>query len=72
MKQWLNKLISVGDEVSSKRFIALLGSLVLLATLVANSFSHQDIAPSDALVNAVLVLTLGCFGFTSIDKFAKK
>jgi hypothetical protein len=72
MKQWLNKLISVGDEVSSKRFIALLGSIVLLATLVANSFSHQDIAPSDALVNAVLVLTLGCFGFTSIDKFAKK
>ena len=72
MKTWLNKLISVGDEVSSKRFIALLGSVVLLATMVANSFSHQDIAPSDALVNAVLVLTLGCFGFTSIDKFAKK
>ena len=71
MKTWLNKLISVGDEVSSKRFIALLGSIVLLATMVANSFSHQDIAPSDALVNAVLVLTLGCFGFTSIDKFAK-
>lgn len=71
MKQWITKLLSVGDEVSSKRFIALLGSLVLLGTLIANSFSHQDIAPSDALVNAVLVLTLGCFGFTSIDKFAK-
>jgi len=72
MKTWITKLLSVGDEVSSKRFIALLGSLVLLGTLIANSFSHQDIAPSDALVNAVLVLTLGCFGFTSIDKFAKK
>lgn len=71
MKTWITKLLSVGDEVSSKRFIALLGSLVLLGTLIANSFSHQDIAPSDALVNAVLVLTLGCFGFTSIDKFAK-
>lgn len=72
MKTWITKLLSVGDEVSSKRFIALLGSLVLLGTLIANSFTHQDIAPSDALVNAVLVLTLGCFGFTSIDKFAKK
>jgi len=71
MKTWFSKLISVGDEVSSKRVVALLGSFVLLATLVANSFTHQDIAPSDALVNAVLVLTLGCFGFTSIDKFAK-
>ena len=72
MKTWITKLLSVGDEVSSKRFIALLGSIVLLATLVANAFTHQDIAPSDGLVNAVLVLTLGCFGFTSIDKFAKK
>lgn len=68
----MNKLVGVGDEVSSKRFVALLGSLVLLGTLVANSFTDQDIAPSDALVNAVLVLTLGCFGFTSLDKFAKK
>lgn len=72
MKTWITKLLSVGDEVSSKRFIALLGSIVLLATMVANSFTHQDIAPSDGLVNAVLVLTLGCFGFTSLDKFAKK
>lgn len=71
MKTWITKLLSVGDEVSSKRFIALLGSIVLLGTLVANSFTHQDIAPSDSLVNAVLVLTLGCFGFTSLDKFAK-
>lgn len=72
MKQWITKLLSVGDEVSSKRFVALLGSLIIFGTLVANSFTDQDIAPSDALVNAALVLTLGCFGFTSIDKFAKK
>lgn len=71
MKTWITKLLSVGDEVSSKRFIALLGSIVLLGTLIANSFTDQSIAPSDALVNAVLVLTLGCFGFTSLDKFAK-
>jgi len=65
-------MFSVGDEVSSKRFIAIIGSITLFATLVINSFSNQDIAPSDSLVNAVLVITLGCFGFTSIDKFAKK
>jgi hypothetical protein len=40
--------------------------------LVINSFSPQTIGPSDGLVNAVLVLTLGCFGFTSLDKFARK
>ena len=72
MKEWFSKLIAVGDEVSSKRVIGLLGALVLMTMLVVNSFSPQDIAPSDGLVNAVLVLTLGCFGFTSLDKFARK
>jgi len=43
-----------------------------MTMLVVNSFSPQNIAPSDGLVNAVLVLTLGCFGFTSLDKFARK
>jgi len=64
--------LSEGDAVSSKRFIGLLGAMILLVMLVVNSFSPQDIAPSDGLVNAVLVLTLGCFGFTSLDKFARK
>ena len=72
MKQWIKNLLSEGDAVSSKRFIGLLGAFTLLVMMVVNSFSPQDIAPSDGLVNAVLVLTLGCFGFTSIDKFAKK
>jgi hypothetical protein len=72
MKEWFSKLIAVGDEVSSKRVIGLLGALVLMTMLVVNSFSPQNIAPSDGLVNAVLVLTLGCFGFTSLDKFARK
>ena len=69
---WIKNLLSDGDAVSSKRFIGLLGAMVLLVMLVVNSFSPQDIAPSDGLVNAVLVLTLGCFGFTSLDKFARK
>jgi len=72
MKEWFSKLIAVGDEVSSKRVIGLLGAFVLMTMLVVNSFSPQNIAPSDGLVNAVLVLTLGCFGFTSLDKFARK
>jgi len=69
---WIKNLLSDGDAVSSKRFIGLLGALTLLVMLVINSFSPQTIGPSDGLVNAVLVLTLGCFGFTSLDKFAKK
>jgi len=69
---WIKNLLSEGDAVSSKRFIVILGALVLLVMLVINSFSPTTIGPSDGLVNAVLVLTLGCFGFTSLDKFARK
>ena len=69
---WIKNLLGEGDAVSSKRFIGILGALVLLVMLIINSFSPTTIGPSDGLVNAVLVLTLGCFGFTSLDKFARK
>lgn len=69
---WIKNLLSEGDAVSSKRFIGILGAFILLTMLIINSFSPTTIGPSDGLVNAVLVLTLGCFGFTSLDKFAKK
>jgi len=72
MKDWIKNLLSEGDAVSSKRFVALLGAVLLFTMFVATSFNPKDIAASDTLVNAVLVLTLGCFGFTSLDKFARK
>jgi hypothetical protein len=72
MNTWIKNLLSDGDSVSSKRFVGLLSALLLLAMFVVTSFNPKDVAASDTLVNAVLVLTLGCFGFTSLDKFAKK
>ena len=69
---WIKNLLSEGDAVSSKRFIGILGALTLVVMFIINSFSPTSIGPSDGLVNAVLVLTLGCFGFTSLDKFARK
>lgn len=72
MKEWITKLIGVGDEVSSKRVIGILGALVLMGTMIANSFSPKDIAPSKELVEAVEYLTIAMFFGTAIEKFAKK
>jgi hypothetical protein len=72
MKEWVTKLLGVGDEVSSKRVIGVLGALVLFGTLIANSFSPKDIAPSKELVEAVEYLTIAMFFGTAIEKFAKK
>jgi hypothetical protein len=45
---------------------------VLFGTLIANSFSPKDIAPSKELVEAVEYLTIAMFFGTAIEKFAKK
>jgi hypothetical protein len=72
MKEWVTKLFSVGDEVSSKRVVGILGALVLFATMIANSLSPKDIAPSKELVEAVEYITIAMFFGTAIEKFAKK
>ena len=45
--------------------------IFLNITLIANSFSHGDIKPSDILVQTVGMLAFGCLGLTSIDKYTK-
>lgn len=72
MKDWLTKLFGVGDEVSSKRVIGILGALVLFGTMIANSFSPVDVAPSKELVEAVEYLTIAMFFGTAVEKFAKR
>jgi fluoride ion exporter CrcB/FEX len=70
---FLAKLFCEGNEPSSKRFVGILGSLTLFGTLFANSFSHLDHAPSEALVNAVALLSFGALGITGAEKiFSKK
>ena len=72
MKEWVTKLFGVGDEVSSKRVIGVVGAVVLFGTMIANSFSPKDVAPSKELVEAVEYITIAMFFGTAIEKFAKK
>jgi hypothetical protein len=59
-------------EISSKRVVGIVGAVVLFGTMIANSFSPLDIAPSAELVSAVEWVTILCLGFTSVEKFSKK
>lgn len=72
MKEWVNKLLGVGDDVSSKRLVGILGSLVLFGTMLANSFSPIEVAPSKELVEAVEYITIAMFFGTAVEKFVKK
>jgi hypothetical protein len=72
-KNWVIDLFK--DErgsTSVKPLIAFIGALFLCVTMTLNSFSHADFAPSDNLVNAVLVITAIGMGADTLDKFSHK
>ena len=57
-KQWVIDLFK--DErgsTSVKPVIAFVGAMFLCVTMMINSFSHADFAPSPELVNAVMIIT---------------
>jgi hypothetical protein len=74
MKKFFSQIFQ--DEkgnYSSKRFIGIIAGLTLCVTMIINSYSENNIKPSDTLVNAVAMLSFGCLGLASADKiFAKK
>lgn len=51
-------------EYSSKRFVGVLGALVLFVSMIYYN--------TDKLVEAVEFVTILALGFTTIDKFSKK
>lgn len=72
-KQWILDLFK--DErgsTSIKPVIAFIGALFLCGTMTANSFTHGDIRPSDALVEAVMIITAIGMGADTLDKFSFK
>jgi hypothetical protein len=72
-KGFIAKLFCEGNEPSSKRFVGISGSVTLFVTLFANSFSHLEQAPSEALINAVAFLSFGALGITGAERiFGKK
>lgn len=56
---------------SSKRLAGLICVIALVTSLIANTFSHENIKPSETLVNAVALFAFGALGLTSVDKFKK-
>lgn len=71
--KFITKLLT--DErgsLSTKRIIAIITALFICVTLLVNSFSHQEIGPSDKLVDAVMIICCVAMGATTFDKFSFK
>jgi hypothetical protein len=72
-KQWLIELFK--DErgaISVKPVVAFIGAMFLCITMIANSYSSKEIAPSDKLVDAVMIITAIGMGADTVDKFSKR
>ena len=72
-KQWVIDLFK--DErgsISVKPVIAFVGAMFLCITMMLNSFSHAEFAPSPELVNAVMIITGIGMGADTFDKFSSK
>ncbi len=72
-KQWAIELFK--DErgsISVKPVIAMIGALFLCVTMILNSFSHSDFAPSPELVNSVMIITGIGMGADTLDKYSHK
>jgi hypothetical protein len=72
-KEWVIEIFK--DErgsISVKPVIAFLGATFLCITMMLNSFSHADFAPSPELVNAVMLITGIGMGADTLDKFSHK
>lgn len=68
---WKELVSDETNRISSKRVAGLLCVVALVVALIANTFSHESIKPSDLLVESVALFAFGALGLTSIDKFTK-
>ena len=72
-KEWIIELFK--DEhgsTSIKPLVALVGTIFLCGALLIDTLSNGGMAPSNSLVNAVMVITAIGMGADSLDKFTKK
>jgi hypothetical protein len=71
IKTWITGLFK--DEKgspSSKRFIGIVSGLTLCIALLINLFTSYPV--DHTLVQSVALLSFGCLGLSSVDKFTKK
>lgn len=57
---------------SIKPAIALFGTLALTVSLFVSGFTKKEFQPSDAIVEAIMIITIVGMGADTVDKFSLK
>lgn len=70
---WLKKVLTDEREnPSTKRLIAMVGSITLFITFFCNSFTDINYAPSPELITGAVTVICVCLGASTVDKFSIK
>jgi hypothetical protein len=73
MKKFIIQIFTDESGVySSKRFVGILCSVSLVASLIINAFVGHEFDKSSSIVNSVALLAFGALGLTSVDKWSKR
>ena len=72
MKSFLKALFSDNNDINEKSIIGFLSFLVLVGFAISDivtGYYGKDLVVNEFIFNAFMVITLGCFGISSVDKF---
>ena len=59
-------------QQSTKRFLAIFGTIILSLTLILSLFSNKTLNEGNQLVSAIETIIIVCITTTTIDKFSNR
>jgi ABC-type uncharacterized transport system permease subunit len=69
------KLFKDSNDINEKSIIGFVAFLIMIGFAAADiitGYFGKELVVQEFIFNAFLVLTLGCFGISSVDKFINK
>ena len=72
MKKFFASLFDDNNSINEKSVIGFLSFLILIAFAVSDivtGYYGKDLVVNEFIFNAFMIITLGCFGISSVDKF---
>jgi ABC-type uncharacterized transport system permease subunit len=69
------KMFKDSNDINEKAVIGFMSFLVMIIFAIADiatGYFGKDLVVNEFIFNSFMILTLGAFGFSSIDKFTNK
>jgi ABC-type uncharacterized transport system permease subunit len=69
------KLFKDSNDINEKSIIGFIAFLIMIgfaAADIVTGYLGRELVVQEFIFNAFMVLTLGCFGISSVDKFINK